>query len=95
MLTFSISGCVVDLECDALGWQYISGGMADAHPFSFIIDLTSECARLDPDGEYVRRWLPALALLPTEYIHAPWTAPPAVRRGSPAPPMAVSSPPRN
>ena len=49
--------------------------MADAHPFSFIIDLSSECARLDPDGEYIRRWLPALALLPTEYIHQPWAAP--------------------
>jgi deoxyribodipyrimidine photolyase len=64
------------LESDALGWQYISGGMADAHPFSYIMDLTAECKRLDPDGEYVRRWLPALALLPTEYIHAPWSAPP-------------------
>mmetsp|Transcript_6370 Transcript_6370/g.14137 ORF Transcript_6370/g.14137 Transcript_6370/m.14137 type:complete len:935 (-) Transcript_6370:1153-3957(-) len=64
-----------DLENDSLGWQYISGGMADAHPFSFIIDLGPESARLDPDGEYVRRWLPALAQLPTAYIHAPWTAP--------------------
>ncbi|GAX82688.1 hypothetical protein CEUSTIGMA_g10114.t1 [Chlamydomonas eustigma] len=72
--------CQLDanLENDALGWQYVSGGMADAHPFSFLIDLDSECMRLDPDGEFVRRWLPALALLPEQYIHAPWTAPPQV-----------------
>jgi len=64
-----------DLESDALGWQYVAGGMADAHPFSYLIDLSAECKRLDPDGEYVRRWLPALSLLPNEYVHAPWTAP--------------------
>jgi len=29
----------------------------------------------DPDGEFVRRWLPALSRLPTCYVHAPWTAP--------------------
>lgn len=67
-----------DLECDALGWQYVSGGMSDAHPFEKMIDLESESARFDPDGEYVRRWLPVLARLPTKYIHAPWAAPPNV-----------------
>ncbi|KAG2450020.1 hypothetical protein HYH02_000124 [Chlamydomonas schloesseri] len=67
-----------DLECDALGWQYVSGGMTDAHPFSYMMDLETEARRFDPDGEYVRRWLPALSRLPTEYIHAPWKAPPSV-----------------
>ncbi|KAG2427955.1 hypothetical protein HXX76_011942 [Chlamydomonas incerta] len=67
-----------DLECDALGWQYVSGGMSDAHPFSYMMDLETEARRFDPDGEYVRRWLPALSRLPTEYIHAPWKAPPSV-----------------
>ena len=33
----------------------------------------------DPDGDYVRRWIPELALLPVEYIHCPWEAPFAMR----------------
>ncbi|KXZ45759.1 hypothetical protein GPECTOR_51g745 [Gonium pectorale] len=67
-----------DLECDALGWQYVSGGMSDAHPFSYMMDLEKEARRFDPDGEYVRRWLPVLSRLPTEFIHAPWKASPQV-----------------
>ncbi|KAJ9523003.1 hypothetical protein QJQ45_023833 [Haematococcus lacustris] len=67
-----------DLECDALGWQYVSGGMADAHPFDHIIDLEKEAQRFDADGEYVRRWLPVLSRMPTQHIHAPWRAPHAV-----------------
>jgi deoxyribodipyrimidine photolyase len=64
-----------DLENDALGWQYVAGCMADAHPFAYMIDLEAEAVRFDPDGEFVRRWLPALARLPTRHVHAPWKAP--------------------
>ncbi|KAL4431148.1 hypothetical protein ABPG75_006404 [Micractinium tetrahymenae] len=67
-----------DLECDALGWQYVSGCMADAHEFSSTIHHHTEARRFDPDGNYVRRWLPVLARLPAKYIHQPWTAPESV-----------------
>lgn len=40
-----------------------------------MIDIEQESAKFDPDGEYVRRWLPVLACIPTQYIHAPWKAP--------------------
>ncbi len=56
----------------------LSRAAADAHPFDYIVDLDKEARRFDPDGEYVCRWLPVLARLPTQYVHAPWTAPPAV-----------------
>jgi hypothetical protein len=39
------------------------------------MDIESESAKFDPDGEFIRRWLPALARMPTQYIHAPWKAP--------------------
>ena len=39
---------------------------ADAHTFDYIIDLEKEAAKYDPHGEYVRRWLPMLARLPTQ-----------------------------
>lgn len=64
-----------DLECDALGWQYVAGCMVDAHPFSYIMDLEAESRRFDPTGQYVRRWLPVLSRLPAAHIHAPWKAP--------------------
>eukprot|EP00879_Flechtneria_rotunda_P003190 GHRR01003413.1.p1 GENE.GHRR01003413.1~~GHRR01003413.1.p1 ORF type:complete len:685 (+),score=262.21 GHRR01003413.1:1217-3271(+) len=67
-----------DLECDALGWQYVSGCLSDAHPFNYMIDMEEEWKRFDPNGNYVRRWLPVLSQLPTEYIHQPWKAPPEV-----------------
>uniref|UniRef100_A0A383WNN2 Photolyase/cryptochrome alpha/beta domain-containing protein n=1 Tax=Tetradesmus obliquus TaxID=3088 RepID=A0A383WNN2_TETOB len=67
-----------DLECDALGWQYVSGCLSDAHPFSYMIDMEQEWRRFDPDGHYVRRWLPVLSQLPNEFIHQPWAAPPEV-----------------
>ena len=67
-----------DLECDALGWQYCAGCLADAHPFEHTIDLGLESKKFDPDGNYVRRWLPVLARLPSQYIHSPWEAPPEI-----------------
>jgi hypothetical protein len=67
-----------DLECDALGWQYCAGCLEDAHPLSYVVNLKEEAKKFDPDGHYVRRWLPVLSRLPAMYIHAPWEAPPHV-----------------
>ncbi|KAK9859773.1 hypothetical protein WJX84_001839 [Apatococcus fuscideae] len=64
-----------DLECDALGWQYCSGCLVDAHPFACLMDPVKESERFDPDGNYVRRWLPVLARLPKKWIHRPSEAP--------------------
>lgn len=64
-----------DLECDALGWQYCAGCLSDGHEFAMVMNLEEEVKKFDPKGAYVRRWLPVLARLPTQYIHAPWTAP--------------------
>ncbi|KAL9674193.1 hypothetical protein QQ045_030463 [Rhodiola kirilowii] len=67
-----------DLESDALGWQYISGTIPDGRQFDRIDNPQFEGYKCDPNGEYVRRWLPELARLPTEWIHHPWDAPESV-----------------
>ncbi|XP_042064650.1 cryptochrome-1-like [Salvia splendens] len=67
-----------DLESDALGWQYITGTLPDGRAFDRLDNLQIEGYKFDPNGEYVRRWLPELARLPTEWIHHPWNAPESV-----------------
>ncbi|KAL9265610.1 Cryptochrome-1-like protein [Drosera capensis] len=67
-----------DLESDALGWQYISGSLPDGRDPERIDNPQFEGYKCDPNGEYVRRWLPELARLPTEWIHHPWNAPESV-----------------
>eukprot|EP00850_Spirogloea_muscicola_P023428 SM000355S13195 [mRNA] locus=s355:71948:74975:- [translate_table: standard] len=67
-----------DLECDVLGWQYISGSLPDGHELDRMEDPEVEGYKYDPEGEYVRRWVPELSRLPTEWIHHPWDAPPDV-----------------
>ncbi|KAL9682844.1 hypothetical protein QQ045_014654 [Rhodiola kirilowii] len=64
-----------DLESDALGWQYISGTLPDGREFERIDNPEFEGYKFDPNGEYVRRWLPELSRLPTEWIHHPYNAP--------------------
>ncbi|KAL3514146.1 hypothetical protein ACH5RR_026863 [Cinchona calisaya] len=67
-----------DLESDALGWQYISGTLPDSRELDRIDNPQFEGYKFDPHGEYVRRWLPELARLPTDWIHHPWNAPESV-----------------
>ncbi|CAJ2628166.1 unnamed protein product [Trifolium pratense] len=71
-----------DLECDILGWQYISGCLPDGHELERLDDPEILGAKFDPEGEYVRQWLPELARMPTEWIHHPWNAPQSVLRAS-------------
>ncbi|KAL1564698.1 Cryptochrome-1 [Salvia divinorum] len=67
-----------DLESDALGWQYITGTLPDGREFDRLDNLQIEGYKFDPNGEYVRRWLPELARLPTEWMHHPCNAPESV-----------------
>jgi deoxyribodipyrimidine photo-lyase len=71
-----------DLAANTLGWQWVAGCGADAAPFFRIFNPVSQGMRFDPDGRYVRRWVPALRQLPDEWLHQPWAAPPAVLRES-------------
>lgn len=64
-----------DLESDILGWQYISGSLPDGHELDRLDSPEVQGYYFDPEGEYVRNWLPELARMPTEWIHHPWDAP--------------------
>jgi len=53
----------------------VAGCGADAAPFFRIFNPTTQGTKFDPDGVYIRRWLPELANLSTEWIHEPSAAP--------------------
>jgi deoxyribodipyrimidine photo-lyase len=57
-------------------WQWASGGGCDAPPWSRPFDPIAQSERFDPEGKFIRRYLPPLAKLSDTAIHAPWTAPP-------------------
>jgi deoxyribodipyrimidine photo-lyase len=65
-----------DLANNAAGWQWTAGSGADASPYYRIFNPITQGQKFDPDGAYVRRWLPRLAKLPTDVLHAPWEARP-------------------
>ncbi|CAN5473887.1 deoxyribodipyrimidine photo-lyase [soil metagenome] len=56
-------------------WQWIAGVGTDAAPYFRIFNPTLQARKFDPDGAYVRRWIPELAHLPDKHIHEPWRAP--------------------
>ncbi|MEQ8651325.1 MAG: deoxyribodipyrimidine photo-lyase [Kiloniellales bacterium] len=58
-------------------WQWVAGCGADAAPYFRIFNPVSQGERFDPEGRYVRNWVPELAELPDRYIHKPWEADPA------------------
>ena len=64
-----------DLSNNTMGWQWSAGTGADAAPYFRIFNPTAQGEKYDPEGEYVRRWVPELASLSSLWIHKPWEAP--------------------
>lgn len=63
-----------DLASNAASWQWTAGSGADAAPYFRIFNPVSQGEKFDPDGAYVRKWIPQLSRLRGKAIHAPWTA---------------------
>ena len=61
-----------DLASNTLNWQWVAGSGADAAPYFRIFNPVTQGERSDPDGEYVRKWVPELAGYPAHSIHGPW-----------------------
>ena len=64
-----------DLANNMLGWQWTAGCGPDAAPYFRVFNPALQGKRFDPDGAYVRRWVPELARLEARHVHAPWEAP--------------------
>ena len=69
-----------DLASNTLGWQWVGGCGPDAAPYFRVFNPVKQGEKFDPQGAYVRRWVPELAALPTAQLHAPWTAAEATLR---------------
>lgn len=65
-----------DLAANNGGWQWASSSGCDAQPYFRIFNPISQSQKFDPDGKFIRRYLPQLAQLPTAALHAPWLARP-------------------
>jgi deoxyribodipyrimidine photo-lyase len=67
-----------DLATNAASWQWVAGCGADAAPYFRIFNPVLQGKKFDTDGAYVRKYVPELAKLPADAIHAPWEADDAI-----------------
>jgi deoxyribodipyrimidine photo-lyase len=68
-----------DQAANVGGWQWCASTGTDAQPWFRIFNPVTQSEKFDPDGAFIRRWLPELAAVPDRYIHAPWTMPQTVQ----------------
>jgi deoxyribodipyrimidine photo-lyase len=66
-----------DLPANNGGWQWVAGTGTDAAPYYRIFNPVTQAEKFDPDGDYIRRWVPELAKLRPPAVFAPWQADPA------------------
>jgi deoxyribodipyrimidine photo-lyase len=71
-----------DAGSNPANWQWVAGSGADAAPYFRVFNPVLQGEKFDPDGAYVRRWVPELAQLPTSLIHRPWSAAPIELEGA-------------
>ncbi|HMQ26556.1 MAG TPA: deoxyribodipyrimidine photo-lyase [Acidimicrobiales bacterium] len=72
-----------DLASNQHGWQWVAGTGTDAAPYFRVFNPVAQGRRFDPDGDYVRRWVPELAGVPGADVHEPWALPTGAPLGYP------------
>ncbi len=65
-----------DVAQNAGNWQWVAGTGTDAVPYFRVFNPITQSEQSDPHGDFIRRWVPELATLPDELVHAPWKAGP-------------------
>ena len=78
-----------DLASNQLNWQWVAGSGTDAAPFFRVFNPTTQGRKFDPDGEYVRRWVPELRSVDGDVVHEPWKSADTLFDGSDYPPPLV------
>jgi deoxyribodipyrimidine photo-lyase len=74
-----------DVASNHHGWQWVAGTGTDAAPYFRVFNPTSQGEKFDPDGTYVRRYVPELRGVRGKAVHQPWTLPGGPPSGYPAP----------
>ena len=69
--------CLVDadLASNSASWQWVAGCGADAAPYFRIFNPVTQGEKFDPDGQYIKEFIPELKDLPIKYLFSPWEAP--------------------
>ena len=81
-----------DLANNSQGWQWTAGCGVDAAPYFRIFNPVTQGEKFDPQGSYVRRWIPELKDVPAPLVHRPWDDPELLARtGYPAPMVDLKS----
>ncbi|MEN9880065.1 MAG: hypothetical protein RIQ55_711 [Pseudomonadota bacterium] len=68
-----------DLSANNGGWQWSASTGCDTQPWFRIFNPVTQSERFDPQGKFIRRYVPELTNVPDKYIHAPWTMPASVQ----------------
>jgi deoxyribodipyrimidine photo-lyase len=71
-----------DIASNNGGWQWSAGTGTDAAPYFRIFNPVLQSRKFDPNGNYIRRWVPELQNLPDEWIHEPWKMSQALQTAS-------------
>jgi deoxyribodipyrimidine photo-lyase len=74
-----------DLASNQHGWQWTAGTGTDAAPYFRVFNPVTQGERFDPEGDYVRRWVPELADVPGKAVHQPWKLRDGIPEGYPEP----------
>src|SRR5262245_27432690 len=64
-----------DLAANNGGWQWAASTGCDAQPYFRIFNPITQSEKFDPQGKFIRMYLPELSRVPDRYIHAPWKMP--------------------
>jgi deoxyribodipyrimidine photo-lyase len=69
-----------DLAANSGGWQWVASVGCDAQPWFRIFNPVTQSEKFDPEGRFIRRYLPELASVPDRFIHRPWAMPPSAQK---------------
>jgi deoxyribodipyrimidine photo-lyase len=69
--------CLVDADLanNSASWQWVAGSGVDAAPYFRIFNPVTQAEKFDPDGQYIRHFVPELSKLPNQFLSKPWEAP--------------------